>query len=296
MENKVDLRKKTVIFIHIPKTAGTTFGNIIKRQYLPSARFPIYSSQAFDHFKDLSQAQKSKIRLLHGHIPFGYHKMLAQPSLYITFLREPVDRVISHYYYVRQHPEHELYDLVVNQNLSLKDYVCSGILPELDNGQCRMLAGLWGAGIKSEIPFGECPAEVLDIAKRNLRENIAGIGLKERFDESLVLIGAAFRWRNLLYVSENVTANKPHTDALGADVVACMEDCNRLDIELYRYGRQLFEQQINQLASFNKDLIRFRRFNSFYNQIYPFYFHGRSLAIRPAKKVRDQIRRFRKLI
>ena len=62
-------------------------------------------------------------------------------SKYITFLRDPVERLISHYHYVLRRPKHYLYEQVVKDGLSLSDYVTSDISPELSNHQVRMISG-----------------------------------------------------------------------------------------------------------------------------------------------------------
>jgi len=50
-------------------------------------------------------------------------------------LRNPIDWIISHYYYVRRIPRHYLYNRVVSQNMNLEEYVMSGILSEINNEQ-----------------------------------------------------------------------------------------------------------------------------------------------------------------
>ncbi len=41
------------------------------------------------------------IHLLGGHLPFGIYQYLPSDSRYITFLRDPVERTLSHYYRAR---------------------------------------------------------------------------------------------------------------------------------------------------------------------------------------------------
>ena len=44
-----------------------------------------------------------------GHMLFGLHAILPQPATYITVVREPVDRVISSFYFMRNYKLHPLY-------------------------------------------------------------------------------------------------------------------------------------------------------------------------------------------
>ena len=48
------------------------------------------------------------------------------------------------------------------------------------------------------------PPEMLERAKRNLEEHFAWVGITERFDESLVLLGGHSAGRDVRYVSRNV--------------------------------------------------------------------------------------------
>src|SRR5678815_616084 len=98
--------KPTVIFLHIPKTAGSTLDKIIDHQYKRTSIFTrAYISM--DEFKILPEAHREKIRVLRGHMHFGVHEYLPQSSIYITILRNPIDRVISHYYMVLRSSNNE---------------------------------------------------------------------------------------------------------------------------------------------------------------------------------------------
>jgi len=180
MRSRKDL---TLIFLHIPKTGGSTLRNLIKRNYKGQPIFSIDGRRArksIEAFKKLPEAQRKSFKVLQRHMLFGLHEFLSSPSTYITMLRDPIERIISHYYYVLRDPEHYpyLYKKVKSQNMSLnislKDYVISGISTELDNGQTRLLSGM------KNVDFGCCPREMLEIAKKNLREHFAVIGLMER--------------------------------------------------------------------------------------------------------------------
>jgi hypothetical protein len=150
----------TVIFVHIPKAAGTTLRKVILREYKPDTVFVVQMSN--EELKEVSEEQRERIRLLMGHMRFGIHALLPQPSTYFSVLREPVDRVISYYYYVLQSPENVLHSAVSSQRIGLGDFVRSGMTPELNNGQTRRLAS-----VGHSIEFGKCPEEILECAKRS---------------------------------------------------------------------------------------------------------------------------------
>lgn len=58
-------KQKTIIFVHIPKTGGTTFDQLIKRQYKPESLFLFNNVQeSLAKFRQLSEAEKRKIKFI----------------------------------------------------------------------------------------------------------------------------------------------------------------------------------------------------------------------------------------
>lgn len=261
-------QEQIVIFLHVPKAAGTTLYWVIERQYDPTVIYHFrWSHLPVDEFKKIPEAQREALRVLKGHMVFGLHEVVAGPSTYVTILRDPVDRVISHYYHVLQNPTHPLHSDV--QRMSLKDYVCSGETTEINNGQTRRLSG-----VGATVGFGQCSAGMLKVAKQNLQEHFAVVGLAERFDETLLLLKRALGWGLPFYVKRHVGKNRPRTarkDNLSEDALNSIENYNELDIELYRYAREMFAERIRQQGpSFERELKAFKLLNkAFWVYIFP---------------------------
>lgn len=272
------MAEQTVIFLHIPKTAGTTLHKIIERQYRSKNTFTIgrISHVSIEEFKNLSAARRAEIRMIKGHLDFGLHEYVPGPSTYFAILREPIERVVSFFYWIRRTPHHYLYESMISQDTNLKEYLESRSNIMLDNAQTRMLSGVW-----YDLGFGECTAEVLETAKRNLREHFAVVGLTEKFDETLMLLKRAFGWQNLYYARQNVTARRPRKDELTPDTLDLIVEANRLDIELYQYATTLFEEQIRQQgASFVKELEEFQSTNRLVSPLLYVYWTIRQWSLR----------------
>ena len=258
--------RQTLIFLHISKAGGTTLHKLIERHYRSKEIFSTRAHhkdsvmESIDELKQLSEIQRADIKVLKGHMPFGLHEYLPQPSTYITMLREPVARVVSHYYYARRQPAHYLHDKA--KRMSLEDYICSGISAELENGQVRLLSGIKEVdGINGS---ESCTPEILEIAKKNLREHFTVVGITERFNEFLILLKRIFGFRNIFYVSQNVTRAKKHIP----DDTKFIAACNKLDMELYRYASGMFDSLVfQQGSSFEKELKSFRSQNRLYGVI-----------------------------
>ena len=214
--------------------------------------------------KALPAAQRGQYRLIQGHLFFGLHRFIPRASTYITFLRRPVERVLSFYYYARSTPDHYLYSQFVTERLDLKTLLARELTSELCNGQTRQLAGdEW------EDPQRVVTRAALERAQANLT-HFRVVGLLEEFDASLLLLRRAFGWHLPFYVKENVTKEKPDETFLDAETRGLIEEANRLDLELYEYARNLFDEQRRAAGdSFAAELCHFRRLNRAYARRVP---------------------------
>lgn len=248
-----------VIFLHIPKAAGTTLHRVLERQFPRETIFSIDGAnvqKSINEFKNLSEKERLKIKCLKGHMPFGLHEYFPQPSTYVTLLRDPIDRIISHYYFVLRRPDHYLHAEVTSKRMSLRDYVDSGISPELMNGQTRLISGFEG-----NTPLSR---DVLEVAQSNLKEYFAVVGTFEKFDETLVLMKMIFGWRNVLYAKQNVTKKRPLKEDVPSNALRIIEKYNILDLELYEFSKKIMEEMIDQQGpSFQTELRNFKVWNRY---------------------------------
>jgi len=252
---------QNLLFLHIPKTAGSTFLRILDRQYGEKQSYWLdgHDSEAsINQLTMLPESKRNNIRLLSGHMPFGLHTLLQGPHAYVTFLRHPVERLISHYYFVRENPYHYLHAHVVTSGMDLMEYVQSGISPELENGQTKALSGNLGASSSDD----------LSLAKENLLQHFVAVGLTERFDESILLMRDRLNWKVPFYVSQNVTRNRPLMTDLPRRVIRAVERVNELDYELYEYVAEKHHAAITDRgAEFQAQLRAFQSRNLNYQRM-----------------------------
>jgi hypothetical protein len=262
---------QTIIFLHIHKAAGTTLTRIINRRFDSTAIYSVDPNhwrqwdQALSEFKNLSKAQRKKFRVIEGHMYFGLHQFLSQPSTYITLVRDPVDRIVSMYYYIRRNPKVIPYHAEINRlNMSLKDFVRSGMALVTDNGQTRFLSGVYDVG------YGQCDRSMLERAKRNMQKYFSVVGVKERFDETVLLLRRIFDFPFPFYQKQNVTRNRPYRNLkdMPKDTLDCIRQYNELDIELYEYAQRQFRDRIAQKSPFFRfELAMYKLGNQVYNKI-----------------------------
>lgn len=248
--------RKPVIFLHIPKTAGSTFRAVLENEYEEEVRFStkvVDGNLNIDEFKNLSQSDKNKIELLYGHMKYGLHQQFEQPINYITFLRDPVKRVISNYYYLLRSPFHPYYEVVKNNNLSLYQYVEQDINKSINNGYIQFISN------KSEVT-----EKVYNEVITNIKNTFSVVGVTEQFDLSLLLMKKKLNWSKApYYASVNISKNKPQGDFEDQALVELINSKNQFDLKLYNYAKELLQEEARQLTS--DEIKSFQKMN---NSIY----------------------------
>ncbi|KXS41809.1 MULTISPECIES: sulfotransferase family 2 domain-containing protein [unclassified Candidatus Frackibacter] len=241
---KDKILNKLLIFLHIPKTGGVTLRRIIDKQY---SLDEVHEGSEQGMINRLKR-DEDKLKCIQGHMKFGIHTHCSKPYTYITMLREPIERVISVYYFIRRRPQNKWYDDV--KNISLKEFVSKDEFWQNNtNIQTFLLAG------------GERPNKITDLfnlnnlsqAKKNLNKYFSVVGITEMFDESLVLMKQELGWDDISYTRKNVSKNRLAKGEVEKEIIEIIRERNRLDIELYEYVKINLIKRIESLNVKDKD-------------------------------------------
>jgi hypothetical protein len=233
--------EEAVIFLHVPKTAGTTLNRLIEWEYPLFEIYsidPVFFRWSASHLWRLPPQRLKKIRMFKGHMLFGLHKILPQPASYISVLRDPIDRVISAFYFMRSYMLHPLYWKFRREKWTIEDFIRR--LPR-ENVQCKILAGA-----DYNAP---CTEAIFEQAKENLLRHFSVVGLSERFEESLALMKLRFGWKLSSYSSFNVTRTRPKKHDLSQATLDLVIAKNSFDVALYELAASMFQTAINAHAS-----------------------------------------------
>jgi hypothetical protein len=187
---------------------------------------------------------------------YGLHRYCDRYT-YIALFRDPVDRVVSYYYYIIKQPGHYLHNIVLANRMRLEEFVSAGLSTEFDNIQTRQISGIEG------VPYGTCTEKMLETAKLNLIRQYAVAGLTERFDETIILMKRHFGWSYPLYVRRHVQTNRPVRDKIPESTIKLIEQTNALDVELYRFAAKKFDRLVSeQDESFQDELNKLKKYNA----------------------------------
>lgn len=232
---------ESVRFLHIPKTAGSTFACILLAQYGRMRFFHFLGEIDRDRrrWHALPDAAKRETRLFLCHSPLVTGIDAADRCRIITLLRNPVNRVKSFCQHVYEGKSPYLRKRFPPYSFSLDDLLDSGEM-ELDNLQVNMLAGSAGGGTK-QLPLAG-GADLLDTAWKTLNRRIYCYGLLEQFDATILLFRKRLGWtKNPYYVRINrkrdarrLTFSDRHLERI--------RELNRLDLTLYERAAARFQE------------------------------------------------------
>lgn len=218
------------VFLHTQKTAGTSLITLARR---------FYKEDMISHgdYTRLSRQELSKIAFVSGHFGYEYARPLIASRYSFTFLRDPVERVLSFYYFCRSADPAEFPIYRLAHSLNLEDFLRAGLNSTIVrtyiwNQQAWALAcGPGSPGPRGLDDYSE--QEILDEAIEHLDE-FSHVGFTETFQEDCSIIFNALK---LPAVKEkwavNSTLNRPGHREISATSLKLAEELTRLDRQLY---------------------------------------------------------------
>jgi hypothetical protein len=266
---------KSIILTHIPRTAGVTLDAILlgiahylKRSWvrLPGDAYSQYWGHPKANVLDSVIELGSRVHdayLISGHMPFGIHEKLALDPIYITVLRDPIERSWSQ---VRRIARDD-------QGLSdarIIELINTGGL--VDNLQVRMISGCLD---KSE----PCDNEMLERAKSNLLNYYALVGFTDNFNVFLASLLLGLDWPNLMFrarnISEKLEKNPPDL------IYKALIMHNRYDFLLVDYAKTIVSQKSAKFTAQNASRVQEKSSKSEDTlfSLEPFTLFGQSVGI-----------------
>jgi hypothetical protein len=253
----------TLIFLHLPRTGGTTLRDILSKQYSDKVTFENKTLLDTDqNFNAENKSEKRKHKLIKGHVYFGIHEHITQNCTYFSMMRNPIERVTSLYNYIKNRSKHKDYEYIKNK--SITHYIESKRNLFMDNGQTRLLAG---RHTSLEVPFRRINEGHLEQAKENIKSHFILVGLTERYDETLLLLQRMLQWKTPTYSIANAAKREKKTKQHAPKFRELIAEYNQLDLLLYDYVSALFDEQIKKYPMVLEELEKFELKNRFTGKI-----------------------------
>ncbi|NOX62625.1 MAG: sulfotransferase family protein [Chloroflexi bacterium] len=252
------MNERTIfIHVHIPKNGGTTFNRVLDRVY-GRAFVKVYSHVPGEFF---SSDKIADLVLSHPHMRcLASHSIRAPlPALEgvrfqpVTFLRDPVRRLVSLYYHERKITTRAGREHC--SQLPFDEYFVERITHDnaLENWQTFHIAGC------------------VDLEKaKALLDEYFFVGLLERYDASLLLLSARIGWPRpfILYARQNRGPSRPPESIMSRETLNRLRELNAVDIALYQHYRQQHDAEVRSLGkAFARQLNLFRKINMLANRV-----------------------------
>jgi hypothetical protein len=101
-----------------------------------------HPGQSVKEFQLFPSEKRFRYRLIIGHRTNELLDLVHPDTTIMTVFRDPIDRIVSHYFYVKRLKNHHLHDWVMRENIELQDYVSSRVSDELQNWYTTHFSGL----------------------------------------------------------------------------------------------------------------------------------------------------------
>ena len=191
--SRTDLEHEKIIFLHIPKTGGSTLHHLLIQERGDEEICP----ERYNGLHAFTAAELARYRIFSGHFDYPSTELIPGRKAVITMLREPMSRLVSLYHFQRSHRD----EVIERDGLRIAKLARNHSMEEffgleeirnhtsINNAMTRMLSERvpswrWeGESQKSE-PL-QPPDR--DLALKNL-EGLRAYGLMERYQDSVRII------------------------------------------------------------------------------------------------------------
>lgn len=235
-----DPQVTTLLFMHIPKTAGTSLRVALGQCFERAEQAYLYESTDLDGaidpraFHDLPEPERARLRFVMGHFGFGIHESIPGPARYVTMVRDPVDRVASIYYHYKTQAARRKgsrgwreQKAIAEHELSLEDWVFGQGRLEVDNAMVRMISGR--AGVR----FGMCSDDMLVDALAHVEERFDAVLVRGLMLRSADILGSLIGRPLPAIEFHNVNRSRDPLESIDPGTRSRIRELNHLDAEFF---------------------------------------------------------------
>ncbi len=235
-----------MIFLHIPKTAGTSLYHVLAKNYNFKKQCRIY------HQEDMETAASSAIlaqnhNFIYGHFHF-VDQMKNSPYFNLSWLREPLACVISTYLHLFYSPLKNHKEIM--QGIKNFDDYLQKIQPI--NLQSKRFSGF---KLRKHAKNND---EINERAMAHFH-HFDFIGITERFEESLLCLSTEISLNRTKFSRQNVQKRVDEFHELKEKYENEILAISQNDILLYQMANQALNERLKKISSTEKQLFRLRK-------------------------------------
>jgi hypothetical protein len=229
-------KSKRLLFDHIPKTGGTGIHLYLRSHYPESRILQMSLKEAWDtvnEFKGLSQRERDRFYLIHGHYANELIDLVHPETLFITIFRDPTDRVISNYRYILEQPTHYWHRHVVGKKMDVVEFC-----------QDRTISEAWNylTSHYTHLPLEEIarnPERAARLAFDHLKGKFHFIGFLDELDFFMPIVARKMNFRKK-FINRRVNSSKPFSSdcVISQDARQIISEVNAADHILYRLAKE----------------------------------------------------------
>jgi len=268
---------------HIFKNAGTTIDWILKKNFGKNAlsidtnspKGIVSNGAILDHLKQQPKTDSISSHQIRFPVPDN-------PNFHfipILFLRQPIDRIFSIYYFQRKRTDADRPGIRKAKELNLNDYIKWNFTKK----KFRPMKNFQTLFLSHHDVEHLVDGKDLEKAINNMKE-CQFLGIVERFDESLVLgeeiLKEYFPTIDMSYMKQNISEDRKGTlnekfirdkNELDEDVWKEILDQNKFDLELYEKAKIELSIRLEKLENLDNKMANFKnrciKKNSYYQKI-----------------------------
>lgn len=228
--------EEIVISNHIPKAGGTSIIRFFEKIHGTEFcyRHEARDSKTNTHIPpidDLSLDQRQKLKFLAGHFWYGKHRLFNKPYRYISVVRDPLEKIVSAYYFNKQSGRPDLKKEA--QALSLDDYIKKRLKTTT---------------FKSQQTKFICGSEDLSIAESILEKEYLMVCTTPQLSQGIDYLARYFGQPNIKAGWQNETKNKPSSFFIEKETMEEFQEAMHVDYTLFDLVENKFKK-INCVSS-----------------------------------------------